>query len=71
MKAVLARLGKVLASRKNQTAIVTLLTVAAAKYKLDVSTETLYLITSLGVAIILGIAVEDNGRHIADGPNHK
>lgn len=55
------RLFRPLASRKTRVALVTVLAAYAAEYGLGVSEETLLTIVSVGVALILGIAHEDNG----------
>lgn len=50
-----------LTSRKVQVAIATVLAAAASQYGLSVNTEIILSIVGVGVAIILGIAIEDNG----------
>lgn len=54
-----------LSSRKVQVAIATVLAAAAAQYGLAVNTELLLSIVGVGAAIILGIAIEDNGSKSA------
>ncbi len=59
----LARLlGGPMKSRKVRVALATVVCAYAAQAGLDVSEEVLLAILSCGVAIILGIAHEDNGR---------
>lgn len=55
-----------LASRKVRVALATVLAAYAAQYGLGVSEEIVLTILSVGVALILGIAHEDNGRKSAD-----
>lgn len=55
-------LGRPLMSRKVRVAIVTVIAAYAAQAGLNLSEEVLLTIVSCGVAIILGIAHEDNGR---------
>lgn len=50
-----------LRSRKIRTALATVLVAFLAEWGLDISDEKLYAIISVGVAVILGIAIEDNG----------
>ena len=62
---VLRRLVQPLRSRKVRVALATVISAYAAEYGLGVSQELLMTILGTGVAIILGIAHEDNGisRH--------
>jgi len=55
-----------LASRKVRVALATVLAAYAAQYGLGVSEEIVLTILSVGVALILGIAHEDNGTKSAD-----
>ena len=54
-----------LASRKVRVALATVLAAYAAQYGLGVSEEIVLTILSVGVALILGIAHEDNVRSSA------
>ena len=56
------RLLKPLASRKVRVALATVIAAYAAEYGLGVSTEIVMTMLGVGVAVILGIAHEDNGR---------
>ena len=67
VKAILARIVKPLASRKTRVAIVTVAVAYAAEVGLNVSPAIMTTIVGAGVAIILGIAHEDNGAKRA-GP---
>lgn len=58
---VLARVVKPLASRKVRVAFATVLAAYAADYGLNCSEGLLLTVVSVGVAMILGIAHEDNG----------
>jgi hypothetical protein len=58
---VLKRLAKPLSSRKVRVALATVLTAYAAEYGLNVGDNTIMTILGVGVALILGIAHEDNG----------
>ncbi len=51
-----------LASRKVRVAVATVLAAYAAQYGLNCSEELLLTVVSVGVALILGIAHEDNGK---------
>ncbi len=51
-----------LRSRKVRAALVTVIAAAAAEYGLDVPDEVLLGIVSVGVAVILGTAIEDHGE---------
>ena len=55
------RLVKPLRSRKVRIALATILGAYAAQAGLQLSEEVTLTIVSVGVALILGIAVEDNG----------
>jgi len=55
-------LGRPLASRKICVAIATVVVAYAAQAGFNLSEEVLTTIMSCGVALILGIAHEDNGR---------
>ena len=59
--AFLKRLVQPLRSRKVRVALVTVAVAFAAEYGLNVSEEIMLTILTAGVAIILGIAVEDAG----------
>lgn len=50
-----------LTSRKVQIAVATIIAAAGAQWGLAVNTEVLLSIVGVGVAIILGIAIEDGG----------
>jgi len=69
---VLRFMGRPLMSRKVRVAIATIIAAYAAQAGLNVGEEVLVTIMSCGVAIILGIAHEDNGRigidESEDGP---
>jgi len=54
--------GRPLMSRKVRVAIATVIAAYAAQAGLNLSEEVLVTIMSCGVALILGIAHEDNGR---------
>jgi hypothetical protein len=58
---VLKRIVQPLSSRKVRVALTTVLAAYAAEYGLNVSDNTLMTILGVGVALILGIAHEDNG----------
>ena len=58
---VLRRGVKPLTSRKVRVALATVLAAYAAEYGLGVSEEIVLTILSVGVALILGIAHEDQG----------
>lgn len=58
---VLKRIVQPLASRKVRVALTTVLAAYAAEYGLNVSDSTIMTILGVGVALILGIAHEDNG----------
>ncbi len=51
-----------LASRKVRVALATVVAAYAAQYGLGCSEELVLTLVSVGVALILGIAHEDNGR---------
>ena len=61
VSSVLQRVVRPLASRKVRVALATVLAAYAAEYGLGVSEELVLTIVSVGVALILGIAHEDNG----------
>lgn len=61
-------LGRPLTSRKVRVAIATIIGAYAAQAGLHVSEEVLVTILSCGVALILGIAHEDNGRRATPTP---
>lgn len=56
-----------LASRKVRVALATIVAAVAAEYGLGLSEETILTLVSVGVALILGIAHEDAGRHASGG----
>jgi len=56
-----------LRSRKGRIAIATILGVILAEWKIDVSMEVVLAIVGVGATLILSIAHEDHGRHIANG----
>ena len=62
---ILRRVCKPPASRKVRVALATVLAAYAAEHGLDVGTEQLFTIVSVGVALIVGIAVEDAGEKSA------
>ncbi len=64
---VLKRIVQPLASRKVRVALATVIAGYAAQAGLGVSEETLYTIIGVGVAVILGIALEDAGEKSAGG----
>jgi len=66
MIAIVKRLVKPLASRKVRVALVTVIAAYAAEYGLALSEQIIYAILGVGVAIILGIAIEDNGAKQAE-----
>lgn len=63
LASLLGRLSRPLASRKVRVALATVLAAYGAEYGLGVSEEMLLTIVSVGVALILGIAHEDQGRN--------
>ena len=63
IKKTLQRIIKPLRSRKVRTAIVTVMAAYLAESGLEVSTEMLLTILGVGIAVITGIAIEDNGKH--------
>ncbi len=56
------------ASRKVRVAVATVLAAYAAQYGLNCSEELLLTVVSVGVALILGIAHEDNGKAQVQSP---
>jgi len=65
---VLRRVGQPLASRKVRVALATVLAAYAAEWGLAVSEEMVLTILGVGVALILGIAHEDQGlKRISGG----
>lgn len=62
---VVKRLWRPLASRKVRVALATVLAAYAAEYGLQLSEEMVLTLVSVGVALVLGIAHEDAGRHQA------
>ena len=59
-----------LASRKVRIALATVLTAyLVERFGVNVSEETVYTVVGVGVALILGIAHEDNGSKAANGHN--
>lgn len=65
--AVLKRIVQPLASRKVRVALATVVAAFAVEWGLDVSDQTIYTVLGVGVAVILGIAVEDAGLKSAGG----
>lgn len=61
------RLARPLGSRKVRVALATVAAAFAAEYGLDVSEEMTLSLVSMGVALVLGIAHEDAGRHRGGG----
>jgi len=61
MSATLSRIVQPLKSRKVRVAITTMVAALLAEYGLQVDENIVYGIVGVGVAIILGIAHEDNG----------
>ncbi len=55
------RVAAPLASRKVRAAIATVVAAWAVQWFPDVDESLVYTVLSVGVAIILGIAIEDNG----------
>ena len=62
IKRVLQAVVGPLASRKVRVALATVLSAYGAQWDLGVSEEMVLTIVSVGVALILGIAHEDNGQ---------
>ena len=62
MKSFLSRLVRPLASRKVRVALATVVAAYAAEWGLGISEEVVLTILGTGVALILGVAVEDAGR---------
>ena len=62
MKSIFDFLTRPLKSRKVRVAVATVLAAYAAEAGWNVSEELLLTILGVGVALILGIAHEDNGR---------
>ena len=62
MKSFLSRLVRPLASRKVRVAFATVMAAYAAEWGLGISEEVVLTILGTGVALILGVAVEDAGR---------
>jgi len=56
------RVFRPLASRKVRVALATVLAAYAAEFGLEVSEQMVLTIVGVGVALILGIAHEDNGK---------
>ena len=61
MRSIVKRIVQPLKSRKVRVALATVIAAYAADYGLNVGTEILVTILSVGVAVILGIAHEDHG----------
>lgn len=59
---ILKRAVKPLASRKVRVAFATVIAAYLVQWLPDTSEQTIYTILSVGVALILGIAHEDNGK---------
>jgi hypothetical protein len=64
---ILGRIGRPLASRKVRVALATVLAAYAAEWGLGVSEEMVLTILGVGVALILGIAHEDQGLKRVSG----
>ena len=62
MKSFLSRLVRPLASRKVRVAFATVVAAWGAEWGLGISEEVVLTILGTGVALILGVAVEDAGR---------
>jgi hypothetical protein len=58
----LRRVVRPLSSRKVRVALATVLAAYAVEYGLNLSEELVLTVVSVGVALILGIAHEDNGQ---------
>lgn len=56
-----------LRSRKVQVAVATVVVAYAAQFGFTLAPETVVSVLGVGVALILGIAVEDAGRHAGGG----
>lgn len=54
-----------LASRKVQAALATIIAAVCVQYGHEMNETTIQAIIAVGVAIILGIAIEDHGRNSA------
>ncbi len=62
MRSFLSRMVRPLASRKVRVALATVVAAYAAEWGLGISEELVLTILGTGVAVILGVAVEDAGR---------
>ncbi len=71
LKQVIQRLCSPLASRKVRVAVATVAAAYAAQYGLDCGEDMVLTLVSVGVALILGIAHEDNGRATAQTPGNQ
>jgi hypothetical protein len=67
-RAILKRIVKPLTGRKVRTALATVIAAYVAQSGLDASEETVYTIISVGVAVILGIGIEDAGQKASGNP---
>lgn len=67
LKLVIQGICSPLASRKVRVAVATVVAAYAAQYGLGCSEDMVLTLMSVGVALILGIAHEDNGRAAGGG----
>ena len=61
------RVARPLASRKVRVALATVVAAYAAEYGIGVSEEIIVTVLGVGVALILGIAIEDAGQKSGGG----
>ena len=66
VKAVLKAVVNPLKSRKVRVAITTVVAAYLAQKQIEVSDDIVYAIVGLGTAVVLGIAIEDNGAKKAN-----
>ena len=66
VKAVLKAVVNPLKSRKVRVAINTVVAAYLAQKQIEVSDDIVYAIVGLGTAVVLGIAIEDNGAKKAN-----
>lgn len=71
LKQVVQRLCSPLASRKVRVAVATVAAAYAAEYGMDCGEDMVLTVVSVGVALILGIAHEDNGRAATPTPGNQ